>query len=530
MEDGLDVDGIRRYVDEEGVNDYDEGMRRYVNADHLNQMMLFKMENSLVRSSIDMIAAGLLRYGVGVFFGDALVKELPRMMERWIKARMDAFVRDAVGYMSCLGFFIYEVNPTLMQIAVTDPRLVTIEMKRVPGEEMVYKIESRDLGWRKKDVEYYIHVMSEPDIVSGLTQGLLTSLVMQHQTDVILTRNAVVRDTANADATFLLETNASKTEETFLQIPNDATGMFGGEGATIAGISRGMDVVEEARDAYVESTFMLDTRVIRNMELEKSRKMYRMWTRMRMTDVNPNNFGMIPLPAGKTARQRQYPPSNQDYVSIILHMGRLIVNAFGIPYSMMEAHTGNHSSAIDTEDARLQATCTQYRASLDEILDNVSAKLFNWAYEEDGGGLPAILERVREGGTVDDQHVSKKARLLVAELEKTSSEAEEPMCLRIVHTLPLRDVQRGYENGIFKHEALIESYGLSHGCAADMFETRDVRPIMNPDAGAAPGHHGSHTLSKSHRSEQKQSKNPTTSLKRKRAIPGAKKTQKATST
>lgn len=495
-----------------------DGIEREVDCDHLEQMLIFKMESAWVRTCVNMLSSALLRYGVGAYFGDEHMKELPQVFARWIRSRMTNFVREAVGYLSCIGFCIYEINVEDMDVVVTDPRLVYIEMKRLPGEPLKYKITPRNYTPGKSPVQYYIQVMDAPDVLTGLVNGVLPTIVMQYQAVVVTTRNMVVRDTGNAGTFLWQETHGSKTEATFLDIPNESTAIFGGNGATIAGVSRGGDVVREARDDYVESTFMLDQRVIRNMGLEKVPPMYGMWTRMRVAEVNPNNVGIFPVRAGAVLRQRAYPPSNQDYCTAMLHMERVIVSAFGLAYSMVEAHTGNHSAAVDTENAQLQAACEQYRNDLAEMLETVSTHLFEWAYEEGGGGISAILARMSPGDTTTA--LSKKARLATTELERVSEAAGEPLSLRIVSTLPLQEVLRGYENGIFRHEALIECYGMARGCAPSMFETRDVRPIMTMQEG--PGHHGTSTLTKSPRSSQRQTTNPTATSKRKRALPGPK--------
>jgi hypothetical protein len=417
--------------------------------------------------------------------------------------------------MSCFGFVIFEVNPATMDVCVTDLRLVTIEMIKVPGQSVQYRI--RPIDMQSTDMQYHIAVMNEPDICTGLTTGLLSRLVMQHHTVAIMVRNAVVRDTGNSDATFLLETADPKTLTPYIDAVNESTAIFGGNGATIAGISRGGDTIHEAREEAIERTWLHDMRVIRNMAAAGTRRpMRNIYTRMEIEDVNPSSFGFIPVPAGKTARQRTYPPANRDFVQSIMHMERVIVNAFGVPYSIVEKHTGNHSNAVDLENELLQATCKRYYDPVQAVLETVSILLFDGLDSVD-----EILARMDEQSAVSVASMSKRDKQLRDELCAQAKALSEPPRLQVITTLAERNIELMYVNGVLTHDAYIDHMVIAHGCPREIFEKQDVRLIMRePETGAhGPGHHGESTLGKKPRSEQAQTRDPTSSSKRKRAPP-----------
>lgn len=206
-------------------------------------------------------------------------------------------------------------------------------------------------------------------------------------------------------------------------------------------------------------------------------------TRMMVEDINPSAFGFIPLSVGKTARQRIYPPANREFVASILHMERVIANTFGVPYSIVEKHTGNHSEAVDLENDLLRATCKMYADPVSTILENVSLLLF-----DPGESLDEILARF-DHGSGPAVHIGAGDARVRAQMGALAAKGAEAWELRIVTMMSARECMLQYENGLLSHEAMIEFLTETTGYTADKFETRDVRPIMVPPelGGGAQG-------------------------------------------
>lgn len=251
------------------TGELDGARSKELDAGHVSEMMKFFMENPWVQTCTRLIYMGMLMHGVGVYYGDERIHKLPRVLERWVRNKCIVLVQRAVEHLACMGFVIYEVGVDGLDVCVTDPRLVRVKMIRTPGEAMRYVIEPIDLVHQKSGAaampSYQICVMSEPDIMTGRTTGLLSRLTMHHLAVEIFVRNALVRDTGNSDATFLIETADKKAVDTYFNAVTENTSMGGFGGMAVPGMSRDADMLHDAREDATERILLHDMRVLRNM-------------------------------------------------------------------------------------------------------------------------------------------------------------------------------------------------------------------------------------------------------------------------
>ena len=370
----------------------------------------------------------------------------------------------------------------------------------------------------------------EPDAFSGETRGALSRITEAFCDGKLYARNAIVRDTVNSEALFLLENPHGERQIQGDMTATRGTGESGGPLAqTLAGYSVSVDTVLNARADIKEEMWLQSGQFIRNMTPKpRSMKMLRSMYPV-ADDVNPSECQMQPVEPGVTAKQRSALPGVSDAINMFMYNERQIYMAFGVPFTLVEEHTGAHTNTMDTDNNQLQQTCMRYVDPLQEILENVSIALFGKdTLEKVYKKLVRRMDTALRGSKVDEKMRDK--------VFETTADGDEPLSLRVMTVTPARKMQLWYENGLLKHSAYIGYLVDTTQSARSMFETRDVRPIMiepaddtavGDDADAVPdekpegpGHHGELTLSKEN--GQQQSTDPTATLKRKRKMPGSK--------
>jgi len=464
------------------------------------------------------IARQLLVNGVRLFYGDEELTNLPAVLRRWVDdGWVSRFVRDCVRQLACFGICVCRVHKSTMEASVVDLRLLSITMHVTKERGTEYEIVGTG---GSEDTAYFIQVMHAPDAVTGETQGTLSKITDAFCEMKLYARNALVRDTTNSEALFLLENpNGERAVQGYMTATRSAGEVGGPLAQTLVGYSVSIDTVLGARGDIKEEMWLHSGQFARNVAADlgerRTLKMLRSGYPV-ADDVNPSECNMQPVEPGVTARQRAALPGIADALPMELKNERKIYTAFGVPWAMVEEHTGAHTNTMDTDNNQLQQTTDAYIGPVQTILENVSMALF----KQDT--LQHVYEQLQKigGRRQDISRGSKKdAAALEAVLKKTES-GDEPLTLRVMTVMQRRHMQLLYENGLLKHNAYVEYLVSATKTPLGMFETRDVRPIMvEPEeaggrAAKGPGHHGESTLSRE--KEQQQTRDPTATLERKR--------------
>ena len=384
------------------------------------------------------LSARLCGFGVGVF-SVADAKELDVSGEtewqKWLGEKIPSFVSSAMAYLACLGFVVYEADTDTGRVKTVDPRELIITMhksRNFPVQYSIRRFTDPVSAQYAAEGRYRILVLDQPEIQTGVPTGLLVSLRETYRLTVILRRNMCLRDTQNAYTMYGLEA-VPGSQELFNHTSADSYR----QKDAILGYSLGTDSRADEEEEARERMFLHTGKFLQSMAATKeSVKLAAAAGRVAVHDYDPSRIGYFRAPPDTKLVARAACQALPEFVATLLKFEREIFCKFGVPFSIVENHTGNHANVIDEERQALGRAVERYIVPVNQLLDDLSV-LFIGA----------------------DSGVTIRARVGLSE----------------------QAVLKLYENGQYTHEAMIEFHRTRYGCSADDFG-EDPRPL--PPAAA----------------------------------------------
>lgn len=345
-----------------------------------------------VRVCTGILSQRLCGYGVGVFRdadgSEVVLEDLPTWMD-WIDINAGPFIVDALTHLACLGFVVYDVDVESGKMWVVDPREVEIVMYLKVGMPTQYGVRHRMFGWgRGPERVYRICVLDEPEHETGLPSGLLVSLLEEYDASKILMRNLQQRDTQNALTMFGIQTVPKTTQQVVAGMGNPRA-FAHTHGMAVAGHAAGMmDVLDAHADAR-EHIFMHNLQFVRNMEAKAPTHLGGIVGRIAVADYDAGKIAAYTPPSDTTIVQKAFAPEFRGFTTTLLHFERSLFCAFGVPFSVVERHTGNHTNAIDLERELLSQSVSRYVGHINMMLGDIGRVMF--------GGIGECRLRLRTG-------------------------------------------------------------------------------------------------------------------------------------
>lgn len=429
-------------------------IRTTIDRTHLTNIATMVDEYVTLQNALQILMARVLEGGIGFFNDEAEVHvdlDCQPELDLWVNGVVKTFVEDAVRYLAVFGFFLYGIDPEKATVTIEDPRNVTITAYRMHPTSEVRYILRHDLDrvdWcddLKSTKNLYIYAApSAFDLIAGHTTAVGAKLLPDYITTVTLMHNFRIRDTHNTVPAFSLAWD-SNTLDPFTRRSADEAGHRGSAGIydTIGEYStsygdQAVALAERREAVYFEGARyardMVDRETPPDMGTMMTNVQMPMRTSAQMVIVRPNPPGCRPVQQASLDESASLP-------TLLLHMGRMVYTALGVPYSMVEKQTGNHANASDLERELLERSARAVRGPINAVLNLVSVALL----ASKGCPLLAMLDRPR------------------------------PTHMRIRNSMSLQQVLRLYELNILEYQQTRRTLGVLFRCPKEAFEPEDPR-------------------------------------------------------
>lgn len=352
----------------------------------INTLWQFSRECNAIASINDRFKRAVMRSGLkAVDKDDKPVKTTPSL-HSWMVSRAAPFASNIITFLKMFGFVVFTTDKRDMSMQVIQPTLVNIKLKRKATSKIYYCVTSKNdrfTSWPDDhDPRFQIYVSDEFDFDTGKCGGCLAQCYMEYAAYTIFLDSALKIASQQAHPFYFLQ--CSKTASTsmlgseFNPGPNRMGISQAHRATAIPGIGgQSLSDKLDMRQYAAEDIMMQNADLIRRMG-PANEVIPGMISKLPITHPNPSRFGWQQLPPDIIPVPRTVPAS-PDFVTNALHLTRSIYQRFGLPYSQVEHHTGNHDEASEGERMQVWEAVEDIRPHVNQILHRASREIFDHA-------------------------------------------------------------------------------------------------------------------------------------------------------